>query len=124
MGVQERRTRTPIQWAVALSILVASSALADDATADLQNGAAVYRQTCIACHGANGKGAIPGAPNFTKQGGVLSQPDEVLEERVEHGFHSQGSPMAMPAKGGNPSLTETDIRDVILYMRERFLGIH
>ena len=35
------------------------------------SGAAVYRQTCMACHGANGKGAIPGAPDFTNPNGPL-----------------------------------------------------
>ncbi len=28
--------------------------------ADAAAGKAIYSQTCIACHGANGKGAIPG----------------------------------------------------------------
>ena len=28
-------------------------------------GEEIYKQTCVACHGANGQGAVPGAANFS-----------------------------------------------------------
>ena len=43
--------------------------------------------------------------------------DEVLLKHITEGFMSKGSPMAMPPKGGNPTLTESDIRSVIGYLR-------
>lgn len=84
------------------------------------SGSDIYNQTCIACHGANGKGTVPGAPDFTKPAGSLSQSDEVLMQRINEGFQSPGSPMAMPPKGGNTNLTTTDIQAVLGYIRENF----
>lgn len=83
-------------------------------------GQEVYEQTCIACHGKDGKGTVPGAPDFTDSKGVLSQSDEVLMKHIAEGFKSKNSPMAMPAKGGNPLLTETDLSNVIIYMKSEF----
>ena len=84
------------------------------------SGEDIYDQTCIACHGANGKGTVPGAPDFTKSNGPLAQSDEVLLQHVTEGFMSKGSPMAMPPKGGNSSLTENDIRAVLQHMKKTF----
>lgn len=84
------------------------------------SGAEVYTQSCIACHGANGKGTVPGAPDFTQANGRLSQSDEVLLRNMSQGVQSPGSPMAMPPKGGNSSLTEADLQAVLVYLRETF----
>ncbi|MCF6301126.1 MAG: cytochrome c [Proteobacteria bacterium] len=84
------------------------------------SGEEVYQQTCVACHGSAGVGTVPGAPDFSKTDNSLSQADEVLIKRITEGFQSEGSPMAMPAKGGNASLNQADIRAVIAYMREKF----
>lgn len=83
-------------------------------------GQEIYEGNCIACHGADGKGRVPGAPDFTTRNGVFSKPDGLLIRHITEGFQSPGSPMAMPAKGGNPSLTETDIRNVLVYLRRMF----
>lgn len=82
------------------------------------SGSDIYSQTCVACHGTNGKGVVPGAPNFKRSDGPLSQSDEILFDRVKLGFKGPGSPMAMPPKGGNMSLTDSDIRTVVEYLRE------
>ena len=84
------------------------------------SGEEIYNQTCIACHGANGKGMVPGAPDFTKPDGPLAQSDEVLFKHITDGFMSIGSPMAIHPKGGNSSLTESDIRAVLQHMRKTF----
>lgn len=83
-------------------------------------GAAIYAQTCVACHGSDGRGRIPGAPDFTKKGGVLSKPHSALQVHIEHGFSSQSSPISMPPRGGNPGLTDQDIRDVHAYLHKAF----
>lgn len=31
----------------------------------LDRGEAIYQQNCVACHGADGKGVVPGTPDFT-----------------------------------------------------------
>lgn len=85
-------------------------------------GDVVYAQTCVACHGVDGRGTVPGAPNFTSPSGPLSKPDDVLLQHMTNGFQSPNSPMAMPPMGGNPTLTEADMRAVLAYLRERFGG--
>ena len=90
------------------------------ASADAATGKAVYSQTCIACHGANGKGTIPGVTDFTAKDSPLLKSDAELVKNISEGFQSKGSFMAMPAKGGNPALTEADIRTVLAYLRAEF----
>jgi len=84
------------------------------------SGVDIYNQICIACHGSNGKGMVPGAPDFTQPNGRSTQSDDVLPKHITEGFQSSGSPMAMPLKGGNPSLTAADIQAVLGYLREHF----
>jgi len=102
--------------------LIAGHTLANEPTADVAAGKAVYAQTCIACHGANGKGAIPGVADLTKADGALAKSDDVLIKSITEGFKSPGSALAMPAKGGNPALTEADILAVLAYLRATFAG--
>ncbi len=82
-----------------------------------QSGEQIYEQTCIACHGSNGQGTIPGVPKFSDR---LSKGDENLLNSITNGFQTEGSPMAMPAKGGNSSLTDADIKEVLSYIRQSF----
>lgn len=95
-------------------------AMADETSADTSAGKAVYSQTCIACHGANGKGALPGVRDFTAADGPLSKTDEELIKNITEGFQSAGAALAMPAKGGNPSLSEADVKAVLAYLRAEF----
>lgn len=94
-------------------------AFSASAAAFAESGQAVYQSTCVACHGAEGEGALPGVPDLT---GPLSKPDDVLMDHIINGFQTPGSPMAMPPKGGNPALTREDIEQVPRYMRETFGG--
>jgi mono/diheme cytochrome c family protein len=83
-------------------------------------GANLYAQSCAACHGDDGRGTIPGAPDFTKKGGVLSKPASRLTDRLQNGFSSPGSPISMPPRGGNPNLSNQDIRDIHAYLYKSF----
>lgn len=96
--------------------------IADDSpvAADVTTGKAVYSQTCIACHGSNGKGAIPGVRDLTDADGPLAKSDEELIGSITDGFQSPGAAMAMPPKGGNPTLTADDINAVLSYLRAEF----
>lgn len=84
------------------------------------SGKAIYDQTCVACHGVNGKGAIPGVPDLTHKDGRMSQSDDVLLFNIINGLQSPGSTMAMPPKGGNSELSESDLRAVMGYLRSTF----
>ena len=95
--------------------LMSTAAIAQDAA----NGRDVYEITCVACHAENGRGAFEGVPDLSDR---LAKSDDALFTSVRDGFESPGSMMAMPANGGNPNLTEQDVRDVIAYMRETYGG--
>ena len=70
--------------------------------------------------GADGRGTLPGVPDFTSKSGPLSKGDSVLLQHITDGFQTPGSVMAMPPKGGNPDLTEDDVIDVLYYIRGKF----
>lgn len=100
--------------AAALGFAAALPAQAQD------RGKQIYETTCVACHGKDGKGTLPGTPSLRKKDGVMAKPDEELVRNTLNGYQSPGSPLAMPPKGGNPSLTEADVRAVLQYMRSAF----
>ncbi len=87
---------------------------------DLKKGESIFKTTCIACHGKDGRGIISGVPDFTRKNSSLNKTDAILTRHIWEGYHSPGSPMAMPPKGGNPSLTQEDIRKLLVYIRREF----
>ena len=84
------------------------------------NGQSIYGTTCIACHGANGKGAVAGTPDFTSASGPLSKSDSVLLDHIMNGFKTAGAQLAMPPRGGNPSLSDDDLKTVLAFIRQKF----
>lgn len=88
----------------------------------LEKGKTIYKTTCIACHGENGRGVIPGMPDFKNKSNKTSlhKTDEVLLKNIMNGYQSQGSLLAMPPKGGNPDLTKDDVNSVLTYIRVTF----
>ena len=85
-----------------------------------QSGKSIYEKNCVACHGVNGKGSLPGVPDFTAKSGRLLKSDRELLSNIINGFQSPGSSMPMPPKGGNSSLAEGDIQAVVTYIRAAF----
>ncbi|MBT5676511.1 MAG: cytochrome c [Rhodospirillaceae bacterium] len=83
-------------------------------------GDEIYNETCVACHGEDGTGEVPGAPDFTQQDGVLVQADDILMKHIEDGFQSPGAMLEMPAKGGDDSLEMDDIMNVLSYLHKKF----
>lgn len=103
-----------------VSLVTGMLGMADATAADADRGRQVYEQTCVACHGADGTGALPGVPDFTAADGPLTKDDSVLLQHITEGFQNTGSMMAMPAKGGNPELTDEDVIEVLRYIRAQF----
>jgi mono/diheme cytochrome c family protein len=84
--------------------LFASNAFAGDPF----QGASVYNEHCVVCHGANGKGVIAGTPDFL-QPNFLARPDFEFKKFIKAG---RG---IMPAYDG--ILKDREISDVIAYIR-------
>lgn len=124
-GLTGRETRDILTFLQASNTVITAdtklTALATElATGNARSGEEIYAQTCVACHSADGKGALPGVPNFSRVDGPLGKSNEILQQNILLGYQSPGSPMAMPPKGGNPALTGADIALVLRYLREAF----
>ncbi len=102
------------------TVINEKSAASSTTQSEIETGKKIYQQTCIACHGPDGSGAVPGAPNFRGSNSPLLKSQAVLRKHIENGFKSPNSPIAMPPKGGNPSLTEAQINAVLDYMEQNF----
>ncbi len=81
-----------------------------------RNGQQVYQATCVACHGAG----IAGAPKL----GDKSQWAKHIAKGLGTLYTSavngvQGSTGAMPPKGGNPALSDAEVRAAVDYMVAR-----
>jgi len=83
------------------------------------DGQGVYDRVCAGCHGGDGTGAMPGAPDFTARDGPLAKPDAVLWRSTVNGTARPGA-MPMPARGGNPALTDGELRAALAYIRRAF----
>ncbi len=112
----------------ALLALTAITTLADASPSpsialpgDPTHGAALYGQNCATCHGANLEGGIGAVLNpMDKLPGVSNPLDPAfLIQIITIGRQPQaGDPKSipMPAKGGNPNLTDQDIKDLAAYI--------
>ena len=78
-----------------------------------RNGQQVYQATCVACHGAG----IAGAPKVADKGQWakrIAKGVGTLYASAVNGV--QGSAGAMPAKGGNPALSNAEVKAAVDYM--------
>jgi len=76
------------------------------------DGGVIYQQLCGACHNS-GAG---GAPLLTRDAWAprIAQGNDTLVKHAIEGF--QGAAGMMPAKGGNPALTDEQVRATVEYM--------
>ncbi len=88
---------------------------------DPVKGAAVYQSTCAACHGGDLAGIDGLGKPLAPSAFVVDHTEEELAAFIAEG-RSAGDPdnmqgVDMPPKGGNPSLTDQDLRDVSAYLK-------
>ena len=88
---------------------------------EFEIGKQVYQATCIACHGSNGKGLVPGTPNFKSKKSPLKAEESLLVDRIMNGYQSPGSLLPMPPKGGQVDLTEEQAMATVTYLKAIFL---
>ena len=95
---------------------------ADDAAkGDATHGAEVFAGTCATCHGPDAMGIEGLGKSLHANAFVADKNDAEMLAFVKIG-RPAGDPLNttgvdMPPKGGNPSLTDQDLVDVIAYVR-------
>ena len=112
------------------STAVAVAADADDdsgeTTSDAPDAARVYLgeakyMTCVGCHGADARGLPNLGKDLVDTEFMQTTSDEDLFTLIKNGRPlwdtANTTGIDMPARGGNPALTDEDIFDIIAYIR-------
>ncbi len=87
----------------------------------IASGAKLYAGSCIACHGPGGVGIKGNGKALAKSAFIADQDDDALLAFIARGRDPSDpkntTGVGMPAKGGNPALSEDDLLDIIAYLR-------
>ncbi|MFM8618427.1 MAG: c-type cytochrome [Opitutaceae bacterium] len=87
---------------------------------DARAGTEVYRQNCLVCHPADGRGSREaGTPDYTLPSGLRAKSDAELIRIVAEG-RVPAPPAVNPMPPWGNVLTEQSIRDVVAYLRASF----
>ena len=87
---------------------------------DPRAGAEVYRQNCLVCHQADGRGSREaGTPDFTLPGGIRVKSDAELFRIVAEGRVPE-PPAVNPMPPWSNVLTEQSIQDVVAHLRTTY----
>lgn len=89
-------------------------AAAEESAGD-RNGETVYKSVCSACHGAG----VAGAPKSGDNASWAPRIAKGLDTLVTSAIDGIG---AMPARGGNPSLTDDEVRRAVIHMANQAGG--
>ena len=80
------------------------------------NGQQVYQSACVACHGAG----IAGAPKLGDTGVWAKRIAKGIDTLYANAINGlQGSAGVMPAKGGNPALSDAKVKAAVDYIVAR-----
>ncbi|GBE24900.1 alcohol dehydrogenase cytochrome c subunit precursor [bacterium BMS3Bbin02] len=88
---------------------------------DVAAGEKIYIGTCAACHAPDGSGVTGLGKPIVGSEFIAGLSEQELVEFVRVGRDpsdpANTTGVGMPPKGGNPSLSDTDLADVVAYMR-------
>jgi mono/diheme cytochrome c family protein len=139
MGRYEMMSRFRLLLIVAVIALVAAACSGSDSTdssdttaaaaattaaggsGDATHGEELYQGTCAACHGADATGIDGLGKDLHDNDFTNSLTDPELIAFLEVGRPASDpdntTGVDMPPKGGNPSLTDQDLQDIVAYLR-------
>jgi disulfide bond formation protein DsbB len=101
-----------------------ASATAGGATLDpaaLSRGKALFAQGCNACHGDNARGRPGLGKDLAHNPFIKSQADPQMVAFLKRGRDASDplntTKVPMPPKGGNPALNDTQLTDLVAFLR-------
>ncbi len=88
---------------------------------DVEKGKQLYLQSCSACHGQDAEGIKGLGLPLKNSEFMASITDKELVDLIIRGRPATSpeskTKIDMPPKGGNPALSEEDIKDIVAYLR-------
>lgn len=109
--VQSLRGITPEQEKQTVIETTTKPSLSDAAI----KGKATYTTSCVVCHGSG----VAGAPKLNDKESWAKRLEQGKESVMKHAINGfSGKSGVMPAKGGNLSLTDQQVRNAVQYMIE------
>ena len=119
--MREPQRPTWMQAALAAGVLAGALLAAGCGGGEATQGHKLYQRNCANCHGGSARGMPHLGQDLHQNEFVSSRSDEELLDFLKVG-RPANSPsnrlgMAMPAKGGNPSLTDDELRDLVAFLR-------
>ncbi len=88
---------------------------------DAAHGEELFNETCVACHGPGGEGIEGLGKPMPGSAFIAGLTDDELVEFIKVGRPTSDpentTGVDMPAKGGNPSLDDQDLADIVAYIR-------
>jgi len=88
---------------------------------NVESGRQLFNASCIACHGVRGQGIPNLGANLQESKFIAQTPDAPLVSFLKTGRMPGDSRtvlnLTMPPKGGNPSLDDTALHDIVAYLR-------
>ncbi|NII11254.1 c-type cytochrome [Oleiagrimonas sp. C23AA] len=103
--------RAAMQAAEAAAAKAAASQVAYGGTTD---GKAIYGHLCTSCHNAG----VAGAPKLGNQSAWAPRIAQGMDTLIKHAINGYTGPDGnhMPAKGGNPALTDKQVEAAVKWM--------
>ena len=106
------------------ALILAAGGGASDPTfsaEDVAAGGDIFTSTCSACHGPDAKGLPNLGKDLTTSEYVRDNDDEtllvLLVEGRPSGHELNTTGVDMPPKGGNPALSDDDLKTVVAFLR-------
>ena len=120
-----RPERALASWTVGLvlvqTIILLACAETVRSPEEVEAGRQLFRQTCSRCHGENAEGMLLLGKDLRGNEFVAGLTDEELVtflqegRRANHPLNERG--VDMPPRGGNPGLSDDDLRQIAAYLR-------
>lgn len=119
--VLETATPAPVDVAVVPEATATPEPLVGYFESDIAQGRTYFMGSCSACHGADARGVMGLGPDLVNNAFTFGLTDEEFREFVITGrgaFHPDNTTrVEMPARGGNPGLSDQSIDQIIGYLR-------